>query len=442
MVRAWAAVGLAAIPALIFAACTFDPTGLAGTGSGSEADAGEDDEGADDQPVECPEPLHVELSVDGRVAADDDPLTIVLLGDTVALSAAGSCSRGGGQLTYRWEFDGNLGQTADAPDDSESLTIYPSLPGEFYITLTVNDGNNSASQVAVLRARPWSARSDQPNVESVALADNRVWMATSSGAVVFDLAAPELGIQPLLDVAPGDEVTGNVETVHFAEQSGHVWFGRGGNTDQVFRVDLSAETTTAVDLPDAVDLRDIDSLGAGVLIGHRDGVLRSANNEDFENSEPSEDIFAVTGADGGWAGGRDLHRVGNEAEFSAFPEPDDRIRALAGAGDLVWAGSDNQGVARFNTGTGRADVVYTAPGDLPSNAIRALAVENNGDVWAATDQGVARYKRDRDVWIAMGEDTQLEGNLLDVSGIAVLQAGGKRVVAIGTAGGIAILSQE
>jgi hypothetical protein len=442
MDRARAAVGLAGALALA-TACTFDPTGQAGDGDGSEADAGDDD-GTGDQPASCPEPVHVELSVNGRVITDDDPLTVILLGDTVALSAAGSCSRGGGQLTYRWEFDdGNLIETADAALDSESLTIYPPLPVDAYVTLTVDDGSESAIQVAALRARGWSARTDQQNVNSVALAANRVWMAADAGAFVFDLAEPELGVQALIDVAPGQEVTGNVGAVHFAEQSGLVWFARGSNSGLLFHVDLSSSTTASVDLSDSVVVRDIASLGAGTLIGHSDGVLSSSDNDVFEDAEPTpEDIFAVTAnADGGWAGGSELHRVGKKGTLSAFPDPDDKIRALAGDGQLVWAGSDDQGVARFNGNTGQSDVFTTADG-LPSDTIRALAVDKAGDVWAATDQGVARYKRDRDVWIAMGEDAQLEGNLLDVADIAVLEADGERVVAIGTPGGIAVLSPE
>jgi hypothetical protein len=439
IVRVRVAVGLA-----FASACTFDPTGLAGEGGGSEADAGDDDDGTGDQPAGCPEPLHVELSVAGRVISPEDPLTTVLLGDTVALSAAGSCSQSG-PVTYRWEIDdGDLAATADADLGSQSLSIFPAQQGEYTIRLTVEDGADSAiAPVAALRARPWVARTERSDVRSVALAADRVWIAAADGAFVFDLAEPQVGVQELADVAPGTLVPDNLSTVHFAERSGLVWFARTGNSTQLSRVNLSAApTTSTVTLSGGpVNVRDIASLGEGALIGHSDGVLSSSNNEVFEPAKPDGDMFAVAdNADGGWVGGDDLFRVGSGEEFSPFDEADDKIRALAGAGNLLWVGSDDQGVARFDSDTGVAEVFDKADG-LPSNKVRALAVDSAGDVWAATDKGVARYKSDRGVWITMDEDAGLEG-LVDVFGIAVLESNGQRVVALGASGGIAILSVE
>jgi hypothetical protein len=426
--------------------CAFDASGPAGDGSGSQLDDGdsEDDGGDGIEPAECPESLHTVLSVNDLEAAPAaiDPVTTVLLGDTVVLSAAGSCSQRG-PVTVEWEIaDQELAVTADAGTDSQTLRVYPVLPGDYRVTLTVSDDAGAGEPVSViaLRAFPWVPLAEEDDVRDVAVGAGRVWMASGDGAFFVDLADLEAGSQPVNDVVPGQpDVSDNLSAVYFAGQDGLVWFARRGNSNQVWRVDASTTAVQAIDLPSAEDVRDIATVGPGVMVGARNGVLQAPDNLSFGAPDPAVDVFAVAeNAESVWAGGQDLFRVGTATVLSPFAEDDDKIRALAGDGARVWVGSDDQGIARIE-GTTLADV-YTEADDLPTNKIRALAVDSAGDLWAATDAGVLRYKNDRDVWVQMAEAAGLDG-LVDVVGVAVEETADSRFVVIGAPSGTAILGR-
>ncbi|HKE16813.1 MAG TPA: PKD domain-containing protein [Kofleriaceae bacterium] len=436
LVSDWVAVVLA----ITTGACTFDPSApVGGASGGGAADDGDEDDGGDDStPADCPEALHTVLSVNGvEASGGDQPIATVLLGDTVTLSAAGSCSQRG-PVTYQWAIeDGDLRHSVDTGLDSQSLRVYPSLPGDYLVTLTVSDDVASGEPVTVhaLRADAWGQVSDQADVRDVAMGAGRMWIAAGAGAFYIDLDDTASGAKLLNDAVPGPpDVSNNLSAVHFG--SGDlVWFARQGNANQVWRVGDASLAVEVIDLPGNNDVRDIASSGPGVMVGGKDGVLSSLDNNTFGAPNPEVDVFAVAdNADGSWAGGSALFRVGGSM-FSPFPDADNKIRALVGDGDLVWAGSDGQGVARFD---GADATVFTEADGLPSNVIRALAVESSGDVWAATAVGVARYKQDRKVWVKMADQAGLTG-LLDATGIAVLEAGGERQIAVGAGGGIAIL---
>ncbi len=374
-------------------------------------------------------------------AAGIDPVTTVLLGDTVVLSADGSCSQRG-PVTFEWQIvDAELAVTADAATDSETLRVYPVLPGDYRVTLTVSDDAGSGDPVSVtaLRAFAWAPLADQVDVRDVAVGDGRIWMATGDGAFFVDLADVRAGSQAVNDLVAGQpDVSDNLSAVYFSGQGGgEVWFGRRGNTDQVWRVDAASGAVEVLTLPAAVNVRDIAAAGAGVIVGARDGVLQAPDNEIFGDPDPVGDVFAVAeNAESAWAGGRDLFRVGTTTVLSPFGEADDKIRALVGDGARVWVGSDDQGIARIE-GSEVADV-YTDVEDLPTNKIRALAVDSTGDVWAATDTGVVRYKNDRNVWVPMAEAEGLDG-FVDDFGVAVQETADSRFVVVGASAGIAVL---
>ena len=437
-----ALAAVAFVVAIAASGCAFDASAPAGDGSGSQPDDGPEDGGDDDTAAVCPESLHTVLTVNGRVAASaaTSPIVTVSLGDTVVLSAAGSCSQRG-PVTFEWEIvDADLAATADASTDSETLRVYPVLPGDYRVTLTVSDDAGSGEPVSIiaLRAFPWVSLAEQDDVRDVAIGAGRIWMATGDGAFFLDLADLEAGVQAVNDGVPGPpDVSDNLSAVHFAGGDGVVWFARRGNAGQVWRVDASSLAVNAINLPVVVDVRDIAAAGPGVMVGGRDGVLQAPDNQSFGPPDPVEDVHAVAeNAQSAWAGGQDLFRVGTAASISPFGENDDKIRALVGDGDRVWVGSDDQGIARID-GTAVA-AVYTQDDQLPTNKIRALTVDSAGDVWAATDKGVVRYKNDRDVWVTMDEAAGLDG-LVDVFGVAVQETEGERLIVIGAGSGIGIL---
>ncbi len=440
LVPAWAAVGL--VVAITAGGCAFDASAPAGDGSGSPADDGSDDGGDDDTAAACPESLHTVLTVNGResAGAGTDPIATVLLGDTVVLSAAGSCSERG-PVTFEWAIvDAELAATADASTDSETLRVYPVLPGDYRVTLTVSDDAGAGEPVSILalRAFPWVPLADQDDVRDVAVGAGRIWMATGDGAFFLDLADLEAGVQAINDAVPGPpDVSDNLSAVYFAGADGVVWFARRGNAGQVWRVSASSLAVSDILLPSVVDVRDIAAAGPGVMVGARDGVLQAPDNQSFGQPNPVEDVHAVAeNTESAWAGGRDLFRVGAAGSISPFGEEDDKIRALVGDGDRVWVGSEDQGIARVEGSAVAA--VYTLDDQLPTNKIRGLAVDSAGDVWAATDKGVVRYKNDRDLWVTMAEPAGLDG-LVDVFGVAVQETEDSRFIVIGASSGLGIL---
>ena len=119
---------------------------------------------------------------------------------------------------------------------------------------------------------------------------------------------------------------------------------------------------------------------------------------------------------------------------SPFAEADDKIAlpatALASGSAATIRASPASRATRWPT--------VKRGHDLPTNKIRALAVDSAGDLWAATDAGVVRYKNDREVWVPMAEAAGLDG-LVDVVGVAVQETADSRFVVIGAASGTAIL---
>jgi ligand-binding sensor domain-containing protein len=117
---------------------------------------------------------------------------------------------------------------------------------------------------------------------------------------------------------------------------------------------------------------------------------------------------------------------------------DNRILAIAGDDDQLWVGGDDKGVALFDTnGLVSSETFLTADG-LPSNRVRALSLDAAGDVWAATQAGVARYKRDVEAWIPMTASAGLDG-LTDLVAVSATTDGGDRVVVVAGNDGVALL---
>jgi hypothetical protein len=83
------------------------------------------------------------------------------------------------------------------------------------------------------------------------------------------------------------------------------------------------------------------------------------------------------------------------------------------------------------------DVFTVEAGGLSNNRARDIAVDTGGDLWVATARGVARYKRDREVWVAMGTAAGLDN--LDLHAIGTFGNGSGRSVVVGSREGIAIL---
>ena len=438
------AFAMAALAAGLLHACSFDPGGGASGGDGGPPDADGDPDGGP-----CPDPIHAELAVDGVTsAASGEPFVTVLIGDSVRLSAAGSCAASGA-LEFDWAITGDDSIEGTAAPDlaSEVVDVYPIVPGDYTVTLTVGDGTGTADPIEVLaiRAIGWqvSGAEETLDVRDLAASPGALWVAASAGAFRLPLGAVLGEPEAVDDLAGGDDDIPNDLSATVDGPDGLVWFGHKPNDSLVWQVDVGSGRVTAVDFTgnfQASEVNDIGRGATGVVIATRDGVSAAPDNQTFEAPLIEANTFALSrGPSGSWAGGERLVRLPAGTEFDLFGVDDNKLRGLADRDGAVWAGSDDQGVAVFDPGAGSVTALYKVADGLPSDKIRALAVDAGGDVWVATDKGVARFKSDREVWVAMEKSSGLDG-ATDVAAVIAVGSGDTRKLIAGTKQGVAVLT--
>jgi len=429
----------------LLAGCSFDP-GASVAGAGDSGPAGDDGGGPDAGP--CAEPLHAELTVNGvSAAADGQPFVTVLVGDSVQLSAEGSCTRSG-SIEYDWSIsgdgDGDAIEGTAAPDlAAQVVDIYPLVPGDYTVTLAVGDGTDSSDPLSVfaLRAVGWQVSDQALDVRDLAPTGATLWIAASAGGYQMPLANV-LGVPELVnDLAGGDDTIANDLSAVAAGPAGTVWFGHKPNDSVVWQVDDKGKVTEidfTGNFEDAV-VEDIGRSATGIYLATRDGVTEAPDNQTFEAPIITTQSFALTrGSSGSWAGGARLHRLEAGTDFDVFGVDDNKIRGLLDVGGAIWAGSDDRGVAVFDSGTEEVTATFTTADGLSSNKVRAFAVDDTGDVWVATAAGVSRYKQDRARWVAMGVATGLDS--IDVNAITAVGTGAARKIIAGTRGGLVLLT--
>ena len=80
--------------------------------------------------------------------------------------------------------------------------------------------------------------------------------------------------------------------------------------------------------------------------------------------------------------------------------------------DRLWVGT-NSGLNLLQPGEGTFKIYKSegpVPGDLPSNTIEDIMEDSSGDIWFATNGGVAKYDEKRDNFIAYTEEQGLMSN--------------------------------
>lgn len=413
-----------------------------------------------------------------RVDGEDVPITPgsapvemdVLVGDVIELSAAGSCTPAG-DVSYQWQITPN-DDTADPGLGAETITFYPAQVAEYVVSIVIRDdrGSQAGGQVLVT-AHGWQAvevapgNDDVTDIRDLDSSGEDLWIASGGGPYRL----PLIGVQNLFfslnSELTGEIIVGDLTAVHYTSADDSIWFGSGQILSVVWQVDIGSSppisNTLNISTPTALKtsarIRDITPHAAGVAVTTDKGLTDAADAMTFlGNIEPNGDIAFTTSniGDRRWAGGRMLYDLDTYDPvtktvdiidpFPAQIGTDRQIRALAVdlASDELWVASGNQGIAHLSHATGVVLATYTTDHGLPSNLVRHLRVENQGphagDVWAATDAGVARYMRARDAWIAMDLDHGLDGHT-DVKAIAIDEAGGRRAIYAGTLNGIAYI---
>lgn len=436
-------VACLALASGLLAGCSFDPSGaVADRGDGGPPGG---DGGGDGGP--CPEPLHAELSVNGvSSAASEEPVVTVLLGDSVRLSAAGSCAQAGA-LELAWAIAGDEAiEGTAAPDLASSVVdVYPVTPGDYTVSLTIGDGASTADPIEVLafRAVGWRVSEEALDVRDLATTAGTLWVASSAGAEQLSLSNVLAVPVDVNDLANGDDDIPSDLSAVATGPGGAVWFGHKPNDSLVWRVAVDNDRVTAVDFTGnfgEAEVNDIARGETGIVLGTKDGVTAAPDNQNFEAALITANTFALArGTSGGWAGGARLYRLPDGMEFDLFGVDDNKIRALLDVDGMIWAGSDDAGIALFDPGSGTVTATYTADDGVPSEKIRAIGVDSTGDLWVATDKGVGRYKRDRQVWVAMGSASGL-GGAVDVAAVTAVGSDDTRKVIAGTKDGVALLA--
>ena len=452
--------------------CSFDNKGVGPDGQTPDAalagDAQGPTDGAGGEADASPcggEAVGLALAIDGQ-AADlpaGSPVQVdVLVGDEVTLSAAGSCVAAG-TLAYQWQITPDEG-TAAPGLDGEAVAFYPEAVGTYTVDLTVGDGMGGEVTVQIeVEAHGWQAvevaegNTNVTDIRDVDVSDEDLWIAANSGAHRLPLTSAQDAFISGNNGLTSNFISGDLSAVYYSKTDNRIWFGSNDNAiPAVWRVDLTqppVSITVAFSTVDALGtsarVRDIGPAGptGGVLVATDQGLTEAADSLTFlGNVEPGGDTVRAIAVGGGrrWGGAKLIYDLDDVLAVAVDPfgsGDDQKIRALVvdEANGELWVGSDNQGIARLANDTGAMLGTFTTDDGLPSNKIRHIQVETSGphagDVWAATDAGVARYIRARDTWVSMGDNHGLTG-FLDVRAIAIDQAAGRRAIYAGTNNGV------
>ncbi len=401
---------------LLTTACSFDTSTLGRL----TIDSGSSLTGrADAIPPElCPDDIHIELQVEGvtESAAPTEPFVHTLIGDTVKLSAIGTCTRAG-PIQYNWVVESAtspISETARPNRSSETISVYSAEPGEYAVMLYVSDGSQTESKgVYAFEAHGFEEITsyDGNTIRDLSAGADYLWVGADDGAYRGGLASPFAAYPAVNDLYAGATLPDKTR-LHETASGAHVWFGTNNSDGEVRRLTVATGLFSTHDTIAMAKTNAIRSNAAGVRVATDDGVVFSPDSNMFVmERDESSDALAL-GATGLWAGNQRLYPLPVGAPSTVFDgSQDQRIQGLADDGTQLWVGGNGKGIARVLNGV--AQEVYRTP-TLTHNDVKSLAIDATGDVWAATKGGVSRFKVDRQKWIKMTADSGLDGIDLEV----------------------------
>ena len=417
----------------------------------------------------CTEAIRVSATVNGQAISDGrtEPLLTVAPGDSIALSAVGSCVLQG-TIAYAWTIESqdgsfDLAATSDNGVDSETLSVFAERAGIYRIALTVSNGGIAEQTLDAIafEVPAWTvvdsfpaAPAGGPEFRDVSIGDGFLWVASKEGAYRVSLADPVGGtieeVNSVIDTG-GTNVAlpSNSRATFYETDRKFAWFSNEASDTDIYRGNFqnAIPIGQAINLSGAASgqIRDIAPLSPnGVVVASQAGVFSSPGSSVFTPVDTTIDARAVLSRAGElWVGSdgvEGLRELTSDQLVDVFPGSlvDDKIRRIILVDDRLWIASLDQGIARVNPADTSDKTIYNlAGGHLPSNNVQFLAAEASGDIWAGTTGGVARYKADRDLWVIFTQDG-LEGHI-DANTIAVDESNGRRTILVGSKG-MAVLS--
>jgi hypothetical protein len=422
-------------------ACSFNATGLAP--DGPPADAAFEDRALPDAELPdaapdaadsgaCPEDIHLVIRVNGVEKAPLATPEKVLLGDTVQLDAEGSCSRLG-PLGYTW-ITTPLGSSILPDGHAPAVSAVALEPMTYLVRLDLAAGGRMKSvEVVGFQATPFReltpiGTGGRTQVNGLAVGplgtDRVLWVATAAGAFEGSLATIVPPAAEWTDVQGGGVFsgdsfsTGAVRSVMAHPHAARVYFGSDdAGRDEILVLDTTTPTAVTRTLAHLMTqmagnfqtFAFAPRGASGVYAGTSRGLTLSGDlgttwgdrvtpfsDDSIPALVEAEELSPVY-----YAGGKSLYDLSANAKQS-LTSGNDMMRGLAfdRARSLLWAATSGSGVVGLDRSPGVLPFPTLYPlkvgvYDMPSDTVRAIALDPDGDLWMATAQGIARFKRDR-----------------------------------------------
>ncbi|AIF48300.1 ligand-binding sensor domain-containing diguanylate cyclase [Dyella japonica] len=273
----------------------------------------------------------------------------------------------------------------------------------------------------------------------------RMQVFTGNGSSKNDI--PDAYVRCLLTLPDGSLLigtnAGGLSRFNPFDNSFHNYpVGRGGTSDRkIYAMALDGNRGVWIATDRGIDYLELHSdritatpLGAGMAarsfsilqdragnlwVGNNSGLFeRAAGSKTFARSghATSDDVDAVLN-DGIWALREDREGrlwAGSTQSGAAWRDDAGHWHAVAGfsglehdhsrrptvrafnqmAGDTMWMATDGGGVLAYDVATGHLNAIVhdtAMPSSLPGDSLRDLLRDSAGNIWVATDLGVARY---------------------------------------------------
>lgn len=124
--------------------------------------------------------------------------------------------------------------------------------------------------------------------------------------------------------------------------------------------------------------------------------------------------------------------------------PDDKLwTVVAGANGTVYMGHVDAGFSVWNPATGKITNYRHReedPGSLPGNAVRALLVDRNGNVWVGTDRGLALFDAQSGRFTTFRHDAASDKSLISDNVYHIYQSDDDRLWISTENGGVSVLN--
>ncbi len=287
------------------------------------------------------------------------------------------------------------------------------------ITGNISEGRNDYSPLE----SPWTLFSASQNIVYDLVVDaNELWVATSSGAILWDLSSGTF-----IKYTTFNGLTDNQVDVILKDKNGSIWFGTGTgglnrlNTDGTWTYFSADDVLAANNISSAIETDDgsfwFGTRSGGASKLSPDGTWTTFSTENGLVDNYVESIFQS--ADGAiWFGtGNGASRLNRDGEWTAFSTEDGLVgnyvtSILQDADNAIWFAT-NSGVSQLSV-----DGVwntYTAEDGLVSNDVKSMFQSEDGTLWFSSYDGLGVSQLNTDgTWQTLSEEDGLPNNIVTV----------------------------